>query len=553
LAQTIPIAGAFVFDPGHGHFHFPMASFGLYNMNPDGTIGGMVAVSPKDGFCIDDSFIYDIYLPNAGAFSNWGACSIPTNLRGLSVGAVDEYDQNDEGQNIPIGNLPDGTYWFRVIVDPNNFLTESDKTNNETDVKLLIAGNTVQVLQTVIPTINPPPSVSLAAPSDGSKVSGTISLIAMTTAGQSVQFLVDGQLVGSPISGAPFSMSWNTASVPDGTHWLAAQTTDSRGYIGTSPVATITISNTGGVDTVPPTVSVTTPEAGSTVSSIVTLAATAADNTSVKSVQFYVDGTALGTPVTTPPYMTTWDTTTATNGAHNLSASAVDSAGLVGTSAPVSVTVNNSHPPKLIGIDVTVSIDGSGTLQTPPLSPATAGDLLVAFVAYDGPSNAPQTASVSGGGLTWTLLKRSNSQSGTAEIWSTRAVGLSSITVLSQPGNGLSNHGSLTVIAFTNASGTGLVNQTAAPSGAPDIYLPGVAAGSWVFAVGNDWDNAIARSPVSGQVLVHQSVDTQAGDTYWVQSTTVPSTAFALVDIHDNAPSSDQWDYAAVEIVAALQ
>ena len=88
------------------------------------------------------------------------------------------------------------------------------------------------------------------------------------------------------------------------------------------------------------------------------------------------------------------------------------------------------------------------------------------------------------------------------------------------------------------------------PSGAPDIFLPGVSAGNWVFAVGNDWDNAITRTPVSGQVLVHQRIDTQVGDTYWVQSTAAPSTADGLVDIHDTSPTADRWNYAAVEIVA---
>jgi hypothetical protein len=77
-----------------------------------------------------------------------------------------------------------------------------------------------------------------------------------------------------------------------------------------------------------------------------------------------------------------------------------------------------------------------------------------------------------------------------------------------------------------------------------------VIAGDWVFAVGNDWDNATARTPVSGQVLVHQKVDTAVGDTYWVQSTTAPSVANALVDIHDSAPTNDRWNYAAVEVVA---
>jgi len=206
-------------------------------------------------------------------------------------------------------------------------------------------------------------------------------------------------------------------------------------------------------------------------------------------------------------------------------------------------------------MDVTVSTNGSGTLQTPPFSTTQSGDLLVAFVAYDGPSTfSAQTASVSGAGLTWTLLKRSNFQHGTAEIWAAKATDiLSSVTVLAQPGSGNSYDGSLTLIAFTNASGTGLVGQASAPSGAPDIFLPGVSAGNWVFAVGNDWDNAITRTPVSGQVIVHQWLDTATGDTFWVQATAAPSVASTLVDIHDSAPTTDQWNYAAVEIVATRQ
>jgi len=221
--------------------------------------------------------------------------------------------------------------------------------------------------------------------------------------------------------------------------------------------------------------------------------------------------------------------------------------------APVTVTVDNSHPPNIIGIDATVSTDTSGTMTTPVFLTTTNSDLLVAFVGYDGPSNAPQTATVSGAGLSWTLLMRSNLQHGTSEIWAAKASDfLTNATVISQPGVA-GYHGSLVVVAFTNAAGPGIVGQTSAPSGAADIPLPGVSAGNWVFAVGNDWDNAAGRTPISGQVLVHQRIDTGTGDTYWVQSTAAPSTATALVDIHDNAPTNDRWNYAAVEVVATRQ
>jgi Bacterial Ig domain/Lysyl oxidase len=551
LANQIPVAGAFVFDAAHGHFHFPFSTYGLYALNSDGSIGSPVALSTKIGFCINDSFIYDPSLPNAGALGNLGPCTDPTSLRGLNIGAVDEYDQTDEGESISIAGVPDGTYWLRVVVDPNNYLAESDKSNNETDVKLAIQGSSVQVLQAVTPVLPPPPAITLTSPAGGTTLAGTITLIATTAVTTGVQFLVDGSPVGAPVTAMPYTLAWNTALVPNGTHWLAVQTTTSDGRTGTSPVVVVTVANS---TVIPPIVQVTDPESGATVSASVPLVATAAGSAGIAGVQFYIDGVALGAPLTAPPYIVYWNTLTASGGQHMITASATDSAGRIGTSAPVTVTVDNSHPPSTIGKDVTVSADGTNILQTPAFSTTVPGELLVAFVAYDGPAGSPQTATVSGAGLVWTLLKRSNFQSGTAEIWAAKSIDpLTNVTVMSQPGAGTNYNGSLTVIAFTNASGPGVVGQSSATSGAPDIYLPGISAGDWVFAVGNDWDNAITRIPVSGQVLVHQSVDFAVGDTYWVQSTAAPSTADSLVDIHDTSPTADRWNYAAVEIVATRQ
>jgi hypothetical protein len=60
----------------------------------------------------------------------------------------------------------------------------------------------------------------------------------------------------------------------------------------------------------------------------------------------------------------------------------------------------------------------------------------------------------------------------------------------------------------------------------------------------------VGRVPVAGQLLVHQRVDATVGDTFWVQATAAPSAANALVTLRDVAPTTDQWNYAAVEIVA---
>jgi hypothetical protein len=551
LTRQIRVAGTFVFHAVHGHFHFPFASYGLYTMGPDGGPGTLVAPSQKIGFCIHDSFLYDPTLPNAGALGNLGSCSDPSSLQGLNIGAVDEYDRTDGGQSIAIDNVSDGTYWLRAIVDPNNFFAEADKTNNETDVKFTLSGTNIQVLQTVVPVLAQPPAITMTSPSDGGTVSGLVQFTASTSTTRGVQYLVDGQPFGAVVTGSPYTLSWDSSTVANGTHWLAAQTTDPTGVIGTSPVVAVAVANSGSTT---PTVEVTSPANGSIVSATITLYATVSSNQSIANVTFFVDNAAVGQPVTSPPYSLSWDTTTVAAGQHAITATATDTLGNTGTSAAVTVTVDNTHPANPIGKDVQVSVDGAGTMTTAAFSTPTAGDLLVAFVSFDGPLTSPQTATVTGAGLTWTLLVRSNTQGGTSEIWSARATGiLNSASVTAQQGVGGGFHGSMTMIAFTNAAGTSVVGRTGAPTGPPDISLPGVVAGDWVFAVGNDWDRAIARTPVSGQVLVHQRVDTQVGDTFWVQSTAAPSAANSLVDIHDTAPTTDQWNYAAVEIVATHQ
>ncbi|NML17312.1 Ig-like domain-containing protein [Azohydromonas caseinilytica] len=547
LARRVRVAGGFIFHEAHGHFHFPFARFGLYAVGSDGRPGRPVASSAKIGFCIHDSFIYAPELPHAGELGNLGSCADPTSLQGLNIGAVDEYDRSDPGQSISLAGVPDGTYWLRAVVDPDNFLAENDESNNETDVLVRISGNTVTELRQVVPKLPPPPAIRLASPADLSQVTGTVTLKAGTVAGSSVQFLLDGRPLGRRVA-APFTLAWNTATVPDGVHWLAVQTTaPTSGRTGTSPVARVKVANGG---TVAPSVTLTSPEAGATLSAVTALGASVASSSRITGVQFYVDGAPVGARLTAAPYLLYWDSRTASDGSHEIAARATDAYGLTGTSPAVRVTVDNSRPPNAIRIDALASRDGSDAMTTPPFSTTDKSDLLVAFVAYDGPRDIRQAARVSGAGLAWRLVMRANTQLGTSEIWAAKAsFVLSRVTVTARP-MATGYHGALVVIAFSNAAGTGVTGRAGAPEGAPEIYLPGISAGNWVFAVGNDWDRATSRVPVAGQILLHQRVDSTVGDTFWVQATATPSTANALVTIRDEAPTTDQWNYAAVEIVA---
>jgi hypothetical protein len=95
----------------------------------------------------------------------------------------------------------------------------------------------------------------------------------------------------------------------------------------------------------PPSVSITAPASGATVSGTITVTASASDNRGVAGVQFRLDGTNGGAEDTAAPYSISWDTTGAANGSHTLTAVARDAAGNTTTSAPVTVTVANSPPP----------------------------------------------------------------------------------------------------------------------------------------------------------------------------------------------------------------
>ena len=75
------------------------------------------------------------------------------------------------------------------------------------------------------------------------------------------------------------------------------------------------------------------------VSGTVTLTVNASDDNSVSGVEFFVDGTSIGTDQTAP-YELSWDTTGLQNGDYTLMARATDTAGQT-TETSVTVTVNN--------------------------------------------------------------------------------------------------------------------------------------------------------------------------------------------------------------------
>lgn len=134
------------------------------------------------------------------------------------------------------------------------------------------------------------PTVSLTAPTNGATVKGaTVGITATATDNtggsgmKQVVFKLDNTTTLATDTTSPYSVNWDSTTVGDGPHTLTAIASDNAGNTSSSSVS-VNVSNAPPADTTPPTVSLTAPANGSTVSgSAVALSATATDNVAVAS------------------------------------------------------------------------------------------------------------------------------------------------------------------------------------------------------------------------------------------------------------------------------
>ena len=139
-------------------------------------------------------------------------------------------------------------------------------------------------------------------------------------------------------------------------------TRDQAGNLATSSTFTFTT-----LDGTAPSVSITAPAAGATVSSSLSVTATASDNVGVAGVQFRLDGANYGAEDTVAPYALSWNTASVADGSHTLAAVARDAAGNVTNSAAVIVNVSNAPPPPPpAGAGIAASYPGDVGIENDP-------------------------------------------------------------------------------------------------------------------------------------------------------------------------------------------
>jgi uncharacterized protein (TIGR03790 family) len=191
---------------------------------------------------------------------------------------------------------------------------------------------------------------------------GVILQVTITWNGSLCQLYLNNALVQSSSYTVP-TPSWTAASNFD---LGAYEYLTFGGYnVSDDVIAQFTVSGPAASDTTPPTVSMTAPANGATLAGTVVVSATATDNVAMAGVQFQLDGANLGAMVmgAGPSYSVSWNTTTAANGTHTLSAVATDTSGNSATNS-ISVTVNNVAAPPVISSVTATSITSSGATIT---------------------------------------------------------------------------------------------------------------------------------------------------------------------------------------------
>ncbi|MFZ3210109.1 MAG: carboxypeptidase regulatory-like domain-containing protein [Terriglobales bacterium] len=222
------------------------------------------------------------------------------------------------------------------------------------------------------------------------------------------------------------------------------------------------------------------------------------------------------------------------------------------------------------------SWSGKNITVTSTFSTTKTNELLLAFVSTDdggpfmwgGPGSYPGDAvsSVTGGNLTWSLVKRTNTQEGSAEIWRAfSATTLSNISVTANLPRGVA--ATITVVTFTGVDttgtgGSGAIGATGTANssrGTPAASLTTTRNNSWVFGVANAAANTTSWTLGSNQVMVSEYAGSgsgwggwSGGFTGWVQrqNGTTP-TAGTVVSINDTTPTNDQYNLSICEVLPA--
>lgn len=128
-------AGSYEFHPNHNHWHVAnVALFQVHSVSATGPIVGEASI--KVGFCLIDWYRLEGNSPTSQR--TFFDCAKA--YQGSSVGWVDQYHQELEGQSVDLTGVVDGVYFLTSTANPVEAFVESNYTNNTAWVKFELYG-----------------------------------------------------------------------------------------------------------------------------------------------------------------------------------------------------------------------------------------------------------------------------------------------------------------------------------------------------------------------------------------------------------------------------
>jgi hypothetical protein len=179
---------------------------------------------------------------------------------------------------------------------------------------------------------------------------------------------------GQALTFYPECEAWTRMSIPagpptgsctfetPGPHSVGVSVWDASNYMGQA-IANVMVTGPLPEDTTPPTVSIASPTAGSSVSGTVVLAVAASDDVGLGEVEYYRDGGTVVGISSAAPWSVSWNAAAVVPGSHTLYARAYDQAGNTATSATVAVTVLDTRAPTVYLTEPLPGATVSGTVR----------------------------------------------------------------------------------------------------------------------------------------------------------------------------------------------
>ncbi len=303
-----------------------------YTWIPSGS--GSVTIKSR---ATDDSG--NIETPNAGATINVGSGSgsqtCPCSLWSTSATPTVASDSDTGAVELGIKFRSDSAGFITGI----RFYKGSRNTGTHTGSLWTISGQLLATATFTNETTSGWQQVNFATPV---AITANTVYVASYHAPNGGYAVDSGYFAAAGYDNAPLHALADLAGGGNGVYLYGAGGFPTQSYQATNYWVDVVFTSNTSSDSSPPNVTMTAPSNGASVSgTAVAVSANASDNVGVASVQFLLDGVALGSPDTNSPYNLIWDTTRTTNGSHTLSARAIDATNNIATSAAVSVTVSN--------------------------------------------------------------------------------------------------------------------------------------------------------------------------------------------------------------------